>query len=103
MNKKLIPALLLTSLMSFSSAQAAVDNVAAETNKASTQKSAQIISINSADVAQLSTLKGVGDSKAKAIVDYRATHGKFGSISDLSNVKGIGEKLIEQNKAVLSL
>ena len=103
MNKKLIPALLLTSLMSFSSAKAAVDNVAAETNKASTQKSAQIISINSANVAQLSTLKGVGDSKAKAIVDYRATHGKFGSISDLSNVKGIGEKLIEQNKAVLSL
>ncbi len=103
MNKKLIPALLLTSLMSFSSAQAATDKAVVESSKTSAQKSTEVISINSANVAQLSTLKGVGDSKAKAIVDYRATHGKFGSISDLSNVKGIGDKLIEQNKAVLSL
>ncbi|ACJ29946.1 Competence protein ComEA helix-hairpin-helix region [Shewanella piezotolerans WP3] len=103
MNKKLMPALLLTSLMSFSSVQAAVDKSTVETSKTSSHKSTQVISINSANVAQLSTLKGVGDSKAKAIVDYRATHGKFSSISELSNVKGIGDKLIEQNKAVLSL
>ena len=103
MNKKLIPALLLTSCFILSPAQAGTETAAEPSGKQVAASSIQVVSINSANAAQLSTLKGVGESKAKAIVDYRKTHGKFGSINELSNVKGIGDKLIEQNKAVLSL
>jgi len=62
------------------------------------------VDINTADVKTLETeLVGVGLSKAQAIVDYRKSHGKFSSINDLVNVKGIGIKIIEKNKEKLVL
>ena len=62
------------------------------------------VDINTADVKTLETeLVGVGQSKAQAIVDYRKSHGKFSSINDLVNVKGIGNKIIEKNKEKLVL
>lgn len=56
------------------------------------------VNINTADVAQLQTLNGIGESKAKKIVDYREKNGLFKSIDDLSNVSGIGEKTVENLK-----
>ena len=61
------------------------------------------VNINTADVKGLETLPGVGASKAQAIVDYRAAHGNFKSIDDLKNVKGIGDKIIEQIKGTVEL
>jgi competence protein ComEA len=56
------------------------------------------VNINTADVQTLATeLKGVGEKKAQAIIDYRKEHGPFKSITDLSSVKGIGDKLLEDN------
>ncbi len=55
------------------------------------------VDINNASVKELSTLKGVGAKKAKAIVEYRTKH-CFKSIEDLTKVKGIGKKIIEKNK-----
>ena len=56
------------------------------------------VNINTADADTLaSALKGVGPAKAEAIVDYRQTHGPFQSADELASVKGIGDKLIEQN------
>lgn len=56
------------------------------------------ININTADVQTLATeLKGVGEKKAQAIVDYRTEHGPFNSTADLAAVKGIGEKVLEDN------
>lgn len=58
------------------------------------------ININTADAKTIETaLVGVGTKTAKAIVDYRAKHGPFKSVDDLSKVKGIGAKLIEKNRA----
>jgi len=57
------------------------------------------ININTANAEQISTsMTGIGESKAKAIVEYRKTHGKFKSIQDLENVDGIGMKTVERNK-----
>lgn len=54
------------------------------------------ININTADVATLEhELKGIGNQKAQAIVEYREVHGPYGSIEELANVKGIGEKTLE--------
>jgi len=57
------------------------------------------VNVNSADAETISSeLKGVGLSKAKAIVDYRKKHGPFRSADDLSLVKGIGERTVELNR-----
>ena len=61
------------------------------------------VNINTADVKTLETLPGVGASKAQAIVDYRTAHGNFKSIDDLKNVKGIGDKIIEQIKGMVEI
>lgn len=58
------------------------------------------VDVNTADAETISTeLKGVGLSKAKAIVDYRKKHGPFRSADDLSLVKGIGERTVELNRS----
>jgi competence protein ComEA len=57
------------------------------------------VNVNTADAETLSVeLKGVGLSKAKAIVEYRKKHGPFQSADDLSLVKGIGERTVEINR-----
>lgn len=55
------------------------------------------VDINTADKSQLMTLKGVGASKADAIIEYRK-HDKFSAISDLKKVKGFGEKVFDKIK-----
>ena len=62
------------------------------------------VNVNAADVDTLAReLKGIGNSKAQAIVDYRQKHGAFRSIDELAMVKGISQKLIERNRADLRL
>jgi len=60
------------------------------------------VDVNTADAKTLAReLDGVGKAKAEAIVSYREKNGPFRSADDLSKVKGLGKKLIEQNKANL--
>ncbi len=56
------------------------------------------ISINNATVEELTKLSGIGESKAKSIVEYRNEHGLFSSIDEILNVSGIGEALFEKIK-----
>jgi competence protein ComEA len=66
--------------------------------------SAGPVNINTADAATLSReLKGIGAAKAAAIVDYRQKHGAFRSVDELALVKGVGQKLIDHNRADLRL
>ncbi len=62
------------------------------------------VNINQADAPTLATeLKGIGDKKAQAIVEYRKQNGPFASVDDLQKVKGISVKTIEKNRQSLSL
>ena len=54
------------------------------------------ININTASVAELEALPGIGAKKAEAIVKYREDHGKFQKTEDIVMVKGIGEKLLKK-------
>lgn len=60
------------------------------------------ISINNADIDLLMTLPGIGESKAKSIIEYREQN-PFTSIEDIMNVSGIGEKAFEQIKNYITL
>lgn len=52
------------------------------------------VNLNSASTQELTTLRGIGDKTAQAIVAYRESHGPFKSVEELVEVKGIGEKLM---------
>lgn len=53
------------------------------------------IDINTADVAALMTVPGIGEAYAQRIVDYRQKHGEFTAVTDLLNVPGIGQKRLD--------
>jgi len=54
------------------------------------------ININNADIENLTKLPGIGQIKAKAILDYRENIGEFTSLKELTKIKGIGEKTFEK-------
>lgn len=70
-----------------------------QNHAASTSSQNQIktvrININTASAKLLATLKSLGKKKSQAIVDYRQHHGRFKRLADLTNVKGISNKLIQ--------
>ena len=55
---------------------------------------AELVNINSADAAMLSSLPGIGEKKAAAIVQYRTQNGHFTSLQALKEVKGIGSNIL---------
>ena len=58
----------------------------------------KMVDINTATVEELRTLNGIGESKAKSIIDYREKNGGFKSIEEIKNVDGIGDKMFEKIK-----
>jgi competence protein ComEA len=60
------------------------------------------VDVNTADAKTLAReLQGIGMAKAEAIVSYREKNGPFKTADDLAKVKGLGKKLVDQNKANL--
>lgn len=66
------------------------------------QQSAARININQATKEQLSSLPGIGPSKADAIIAAREQQGGFTSTTDLQSVKGIGEKTAARLEPLIS-
>jgi competence protein ComEA len=62
-----------------------------------------VVSLNTADVAALESLPGVGPVLAQRILDWRAEHGRFTSVDELGEVSGIGDKLLAQLRPRVSL
>ncbi|MDO4340521.1 MAG: helix-hairpin-helix domain-containing protein [Eubacteriales bacterium] len=56
------------------------------------------VNLNTADAEELMTLKGIGATRADAILAYRAEHGGFSSIEEIMNVQGIKEGTFEKIK-----
>jgi len=65
---------------------------------------AQPVNVNSANAEEIAAgLKGVGLSKAEAIVAYRNINGKFKHVDELVNVKGIGIRTVDINREYILL
>lgn len=63
---------------------------------------AEIVNINTADAQTIAkNIQGVGFKRAQAIVNFREEHGPFKSVDELTQVKGIGLKLVDQNRVNL--
>ncbi|MCA9472550.1 MAG: helix-hairpin-helix domain-containing protein [Nitrospirales bacterium] len=56
------------------------------------------LNINTATMAQLEGLKGIGPELAERILDYKKKNGDFKNIQDLTKIKGIGEKKLAMLK-----
>jgi len=61
------------------------------------------VNINRATAAELETLPGIGPALAARIVDWRTANGSFKSVEDLDAVSGIGSKMLERIRALVSI
>jgi len=66
--------------------------------KAEVVATQEAININTADVEELTKLKGVGEKKAEAIIAWRKENGNFKTVDQLLEVKGIGEATLAANR-----
>ena len=82
-----------------------VDNSSSNSSNTSDNSSTGniLININTASVDQLVTLSGIGESKAKAIIEYREKNGSFKTIEDIMNVSGIGESSFAKIKDYITV
>lgn len=55
------------------------------------------VNINTADISELIQLDGVGESKARAIIEYREKNGRFRTPDEITNVEGIGTGILNNN------
>jgi competence protein ComEA len=61
------------------------------------------IDLNKASVEELMQIKGIGQAYAERIVEYRDKNGQFKQIVDIMKVKGIGSKLFESIKDLITV
>ena len=62
-----------------------------------------LININTATAEDLQTLSGIGEVRAKAIVEYRTQNGNFSKIEDIKNVSGIGDATFSNIKSMITV
>jgi competence protein ComEA len=70
---------------------------------ADSENSSELININTAPASELVKLKGIGEVKAAAIVEYRRINGNFKTVQDIMNVSGIGEKTFEKIRSQITV
>lgn len=97
--KRLLNTLVVACALQIASIPAIEAAPLSEKVKAAQAKSAKL-NINTATQTELQSLPGIGAKKATAIIDYRSSIGKFSSVAQLRNVKGIGDKMLVKLTAV---
>ena len=96
---------ILAGIVSLSLLLPAVNFAATKTGSPPKVKTVQTVNvnINHADAKTLVTLKDIGKKKAADIIAYRTKNGAFKSVSDLTQVKGISQRIVNDNKGHLEV
>ena len=76
---------------------------AQESKPAAGSAAAAPVNINTATLAQLEALPGIGKATAERILEYRQKNGGFKKIEDLMNIRGIGEKAFLRLKPLVTI
>ncbi|HEX9384741.1 MAG TPA: ComEA family DNA-binding protein [Anaerolineales bacterium] len=63
----------------------------------------ELVNINTASIAELDTLPGIGPTTAQKIIDYREQNGPFINAEDIINVSGIGPGTYERFKDLITV
>jgi competence protein ComEA len=84
-------------------AQEGGQSATADATRATMPTATAQVNLNSATMAQLQTLPGIGPATAQRIMDYREQTGSFKKIEELMNVRGIGEVSFLKLKALVTL
>ncbi len=74
-----------------------------EAKEAATQAEDGLVNINTATESELTSLPGIGQTKAKQIVEYRQSNGSFSSIEEIKNVSGIGDGIFNQINSLIKI
>ena len=85
------------------SAEAAAQGAAAKPQKSPATTAAAPVNLNTATVAQLDSLPGIGKATADRIVEYRQKNGGFKKAEELMNVRGVGEKNFLKLKSMVTV
>jgi competence protein ComEA len=83
--------------------QVAGTSTSASATETISQQVAGKVNINTATATQLDTLPGIGPAYASRIIEYRNANGGFKDISEIKNIKGIGEKTFEKLKDLITI
>jgi competence protein ComEA len=71
---------------------------------AQAQEEAKVkVNINTATAEELMVLKYVGEALSQRIVEYREEHGAFESPEDIVKVPGVGQRVYEENKDIITV
>lgn len=70
---------------------------------ADTGSTATLIDLNRASVAELTSLPGIGQKRAEAILAFRETHGGFQSVTQLLKIKGIGRAMLRKLRLLVTV
>ncbi len=74
-----------------------------EETKTELKEDNTLVNINKADKTKLTSISGIGDAKANAIIKYREENGNFKTIEDIKQVSGISDSLYEKIKDYITV
>jgi len=80
-----------------------IENSKENHEESSDEINTTLININTASQEELMSLNGIGEAKAKSIIEYRISNGNFQSIENIKNVSGISDNVYEKIKDYITV